>query len=56
MQRADDRPEAISKRLEEYHAKTAPLIDYYRRKNVLKSVEGVGELEAILERITKAVA
>jgi adenylate kinase len=55
VQREDDRPEAISKRLEEYHAKTAPLIDYYRQKNVLKSIEGVGELEAILERITKAL-
>jgi len=54
--REDDRPEAISKRLDEYHGKTAPLVDYYRRKSALRTVEGVGELEAILDRITRALA
>src|SRR3954451_16666775 len=33
--RADDQPEAISQRLREYHGKTAPLVDYYSRRNVL---------------------
>ena len=54
--RADDRPEAIKKRLEEYHAKTAPLIDYYQKQGVLRRVDGVGALEAILDRIAHALA
>jgi adenylate kinase len=55
VQREDDRPEAISRRLDEYRQKTAPLVDYYGRQNVLKTVEGVGELEAILDRITRSL-
>src|SRR6476619_7381500 len=48
--RADDRPEAISKRLVEYHEKTAPLAAYYGKAGVLKSIDGVGELEVVLDR------
>ncbi len=55
VQREDDRPEAITRRLEEYRGKTAPLVEHYRKKGVLRQVEGVGELEAILDRITRAV-
>jgi adenylate kinase len=55
VQREDDRPEAVVKRLEEYRLKTAPLIDYYRPRGVLRIVDGVGELETVLERITRAL-
>jgi adenylate kinase len=53
--RADDRPEAISQRLREYHDKTAPLADYYKKAGVLHGVDGVGELEVVLGRIVRAV-
>jgi adenylate kinase len=53
--RADDKPEAIAQRLKEYHAKTAPLADYYQKSGVLKSVDGVGELDIVLDRIVRAL-
>jgi adenylate kinase len=54
--RADDRPEAISQRLREYHDKTAPLVDYYAKAGLLRKVDGVGELEVVLDRIMNALA
>ena len=37
--RADDSPEAVQKRLEVYRAETAPLIDFYRQKNLLIDID-----------------
>jgi adenylate kinase len=51
-QRADDNEETIAKRLGEFHDKTAPLVDYYTRKGLLRKVDGTGEMEAITARIT----
>jgi len=53
--RADDKPEAISQRLTEYNQKTAPLIDYYTKKGLLRSVDGVGDLEVVLQRVVQAL-
>ena len=53
--REDDRAESIRRRLDEYQKKTAPLIDYYGRRGVLRAVDGVGELDAVLDRITRAL-
>jgi adenylate kinase len=53
--RADDQPEAISQRLREYQAKTAPLIDYYSKKGLLRSIDGVGDLEVVLGRVVQAL-
>ena len=39
-QRDDDKPEAIMQRLEIYHKETAPLIDFYKEKGLLKSYDG----------------
>ena len=44
-QRDDDREETIKKRLDVYDSQTAPLIDYYAEKGILKSVKGVGSIE-----------
>ena len=52
MQRPDDREEAIEHRLKVYEKETAPLIDYYKKKNILAEVSGdldVDELNAALE-------
>jgi adenylate kinase len=51
--RADDTEETIRKRLEVYEAQTAPLIDYYKTKGNMRSVQGVGEIEEIAGRIAK---
>jgi adenylate kinase len=40
IQRDDDKPEVIRKRLEVYHGSTAPLVDYYEEKSVLRRFDG----------------
>ena len=50
IQRRDDNEEVIRQRLLAYDQETAPLIDYYRRKNALHDINGNGEPEAIAER------
>ncbi|KAB2934554.1 MAG: adenylate kinase [Candidatus Contendobacter sp.] len=49
--RADDNEETIRNRLRVYEEKTAPLIDYYTRKGLLRTVKGSGTIEAIGARI-----
>lgn len=49
--RDDDKPETVKKRLDVYHAQTQPLIDYYTAKNVLKSVDGTQDMEAVFQAI-----
>jgi adenylate kinase len=53
--RPDDRPEAIAQRLREYEGKTAPLTDYYRKAGVLHTIDGVGDLEVVLDRLVHAL-
>ncbi len=50
-QRDDDQEATIKNRLEVYEKSTAPLIDYYGKKNILKSVEGVGSIDDIFNKI-----
>jgi adenylate kinase len=54
VQRDDDRPEAVKKRLQEYAAKTEPLRRFYEARGVLAAIEGVGTPEGILA-VTKRV-
>ncbi|MBN2497073.1 MAG: adenylate kinase [Deltaproteobacteria bacterium] len=52
IQRSDDTAEVLNKRLEEYHAKTAPLVPYYEGKGLLRRIEGAkGTPEEIRDRI-----
>jgi adenylate kinase len=50
-QRDDDKEETIKNRLDVYDKATAPLIDYYGRKGILKSVKGVGSIDDIFSNI-----
>jgi adenylate kinase len=49
--RSDDEPDTIRKRLEVYRRETAPLIDYYRKKGLLKEVNGTGDLKEVTEKL-----
>lgn len=49
--RADDTPEVIRQRLVAYREQTAPLLDYYRKQGLLVSVDGLGTIEEIFERV-----
>lgn len=56
VQREDDAPEKVQKRLAEYAERTAPLKDYYQRKGLLVRIDGVGPAEGIYAEIRKALA
>jgi adenylate kinase len=51
VRRADDNPEAVKTRLEAYRRQTAPILPYYRGKGVLRSVDGMAEMEAVGQQI-----
>jgi len=51
FQRGDDKEETIKKRLDVYDAQTAPLIDYYKKKGILKSVTGTGSIDEIFKKV-----
>ena len=49
--RDDDKPETVKKRLTVYHDQTQPLIDYYKKAGILKSVDGTQDLNKVFEDI-----
>ncbi len=48
--RADDQPDVIRQRLVAYREQTEPLLDYYRKQGLLKSIDGLGTIEEIFQR------
>ena len=52
-QRDDDRAETVAVRLNEYHRKTAPLIDYYAEKGKLLKVNGDAPVDAVADAIAR---
>jgi adenylate kinase len=55
VQRDDDRPESVKKRLHEYGTKTEPLRRFYRERGALTEIEGVGTPEGILAVTKRAL-
>ena len=53
VQRDDDKPETVKKRLEVYHAQTQPLIDYYKKQGILHSVGGSQPLDKVFADIVE---
>jgi adenylate kinase len=49
--RRDDNPEVFDERLREYYKKTAPLIGYYYAKGMLKSVDGMADIDTVTMQI-----
>jgi adenylate kinase len=49
IQRTDDRPDVVRRRLEVYESQTAPLVDLYRNRHVLVEVDGAQSIERVLE-------
>jgi len=46
----------VRTRLEEYHEETAPLIKYYSGRGVLRSVDGMAEIENVTAEIASALS
>ena len=54
--RDDDKPETVSNRLKVYHEQTQPLIDFYTKKGVLKSVDGTVDMMDVFAAIKAILA
>ena len=55
VQRDDDTPDAINRRLDLYESQTEPLIDFYGKTGRLAQVDGVGSPDEVFVRLTEAV-
>ena len=53
--REDDKEASIKKRLEVYREQTAPLIDYYRKKNLLADIDAGTNVETVVENFRKSL-
>lgn len=49
--RTDDTEEIIKQRLNVYNKQTKPLLDYYKKKGILKSIYGIGKIEIIFKEV-----
>lgn len=54
--RSDDNLESIQQRLKVFHDQTAPLIAYYQAQGVVRRVPGMGDVDAIQQRLRAALA
>lgn len=54
--RDDDKPEVVRHRLDQYHEKTAPLVDYYRQQGLLNEVDGADDPDRVGEKIRTLVS
>jgi len=55
MHRADDNEETIGNRLKVYQEQTAPLVDFYKSRNKLTSIDALGDLEDVTTRMLEAL-
>jgi adenylate kinase len=53
--RSDDTPEVLRTRIEAYREQTAPLVDYYRSRGALKSVNGMAPISEVAGAIDRAL-
>lgn len=52
--RSDDQEaDSVRRRLEEYHQQTMPVIEFYRKKEMLHEIDGLGSIDEIFEQIRK---
>ncbi len=54
-QRPDDSEATIGKRLEVYEAQTRPLVEYYRREGLLRTVQAEGDIDDVTARLNLAI-
>lgn len=55
IQREDDNEETIRSRLQVYREQTEPVIDYYRERGKLRTIDAEGTIEEIYERLKQAL-
>lgn len=53
VRRADDRPEAVKARFQVYRDQTAPILPYYRKRGILRRVDGMAPVEEVTRQIDR---
>lgn len=53
--RNDDRPESFKSRLDDYHQKTLPLVDYYKKEGLVYEVDALQDIEGVFTSIRKVL-
>ena len=53
--RVDDNPQTIAQRMEVYRKQTTPLLEYYRDRGLLVSIDALGTPDEVFDRIKQAV-
>ena len=53
--RKDDNPDTVKDRLVVYHQQTEPLIEFYKGKNILKTVDGMTGVESVAANFLKVM-
>ena len=56
VQREDDKPETVQKRLDVYHEETEPLVDWYEDKGLLRRFDGARTADEVHDRIRATLA
>lgn len=56
VRRPDDNAETVKARLAAYHAQTAPILPYYAQRGVLRSVDGMAEIDEVAAQIEALIA
>lgn len=56
VQREDDNEETIARRLQVYRSQTEPLIDYYRSRGKLRTVDAEGSIDEVYQRLSAAIS
>ena len=56
IQREDDKPETVSKRLDVYREQTEPLVNYYRKRGKLVTVDGLAPVEDVTRQIVSLLS
>ena len=54
--RADDNADTVKTRLAQYHEQTAPILPYYRDRGVLKTVDGMADIDEVTRQIEALLA
>lgn len=54
--RADDRAEAVAARLEVYRRQTEPILPYYRARGILRTIDGMADIDAVTAAIQRVLS
>ena len=55
IHRSDDTESVLRKRLDSYHKSTTPILDYYRKKNILTSFDAMRGIDVVWDDISKTI-